>query len=544
MRTRNKWISLILLIVLSLLVVGCGKEKETEGAGEDYEDIVTEAGQFPIVEEEVTLNVLVKSNSLVKDFETNEFTKWYEEKTGVHVNWEVIPEEGAQEKLNLILTSGDYPDVIMDMPISPAQLRLYGDKGVFLPLNDYIDKYGVETKRMFEEMPIVEDGVTTPEGEIYALPQVNECYHCTMPQKMWIYQPWLDELGLDMPETIDQFYDVMKAFKNDDPNGNGKNDEIPLSGMKNNWSEKIAGFLMNPFIYSDMYVENGTIVVPWDKPEWKEGLIFLNKMYEEGLIYQGSFTQDMEQFKSIGENSEPILGAAVAAVPSFFASVDHTVEGRRVLDYVAVPPLKGPNGDPIALYEPNPITRPAEFVITKNAKHPDVAFRWADAMYDEEITFRSVIGRKGEEWDDAEEGELGLDGEPAVWKGIKEGDGVHNEYWDQTGPSLRTKEMRSSAATPEGHQEVILWKATEAQEPYISDTITYVPPLFFSEEESTKLVKIDSTLNDYVEEMEAKFITGDADIEKEWDNYIKTLESIGIKEYVEIYQKAYDEKYK
>lgn len=542
---HKKWFSFILLVLLSLLIVGCSNDKKTEGAGEDYEHIVTKAGEFPIVEEEVTLNVLVKSNSLVKDFETNEFTKWYEEKTGVKVNWEVIPEEGVQEKLNLILSSGDYPDVIMDMPVSTAQMRLYGDKGVFLSLNDLIDEYGIETKRMFEEMPVIEDGVTTPEGDIYALPQVNECFHCTMPQKMWIYQPWLDELGLDMPETIDDFYEVLKAFKTGDPNGNGKNDEIPFASQKNQWSERMAGFLMNPFIYSDMYVEDGEIIVPWDKPEWKEGLEYLNRMYEDGLIYSGSFTQDPEQFKSIGENDgEPILGVALAAVPSYFLSVDHTDENRRAKDYVAVPPLKGPNGEPITLYQPNPITRPAEFIITNKAKHPDVAFRWADAMYDQDITTRSVIGRKGEEWDDAEEGELGLDGNPATWKMTRDDDGVHNEYWDQTGPSYRTKEFRAGSATPEGHQEVMLWDATKAHEPYISETITYVPPLFFSEEQSTELVKIEKTLTDYVEEMEAKFITGDADLEKEWDTYIENLESIGLKEYVKIFQTAYDEKYK
>src|SRR5699024_9501519 len=158
-------------------------------------------------------DVLTVSNSLVENFETNEFTKWYEEKTGVKVNWVVVPEEGVVEQLNLILTSGDYPDVIMDMPVTTSQMRIYGEKGVFLSLNNLIEDYGIETKRMFEEMPIVEDSITTPEGEIYALPQVNVCYHCTMPEKMWINQPWLDELGLDMPTTTEEFHDVLKAFK-------------------------------------------------------------------------------------------------------------------------------------------------------------------------------------------------------------------------------------------------------------------------------------------------------------------------------------------
>src|SRR5690625_1904376 len=198
---RINYSLIILFSIFISLLTACSKSQESEVdindeiSSKDVDDsILTEPGEFPIVEEEVTLDVLTVSNSLVENFETNEFTKWYEEKTGVKVNWEVVPEEGVEEQLNLILTSGDYPDVIMDMPVTTSQMRIYGEKGVFLSLNNLIEDYGIETKRMFEEMPIVEDSITTPEGEIYALPQVNVCYHCTMPEKMWINQPWLDEL--------------------------------------------------------------------------------------------------------------------------------------------------------------------------------------------------------------------------------------------------------------------------------------------------------------------------------------------------------------
>src|SRR5699024_6906524 len=137
----------VLLIMLVLFLSSCAnKDSSGERTSNDYEPIVTEAGEFPIVEEEVTLDVLTVSNSLVENFETNEFTKWYEEKTGVKVNWEVVPEEGVEEQLNLILTSGDYPDVIMDMPVTTSQMRIYGEKGVFLSLNNLIEDYGIETK--------------------------------------------------------------------------------------------------------------------------------------------------------------------------------------------------------------------------------------------------------------------------------------------------------------------------------------------------------------------------------------------------------------
>ncbi|WP_062105863.1 extracellular solute-binding protein [Bacillus niameyensis] len=545
----RKKIVLVLLLLLTLLIAACSKDKDvtTEGnkgggdaAQQGSDSIVTDAGEFPIVKEKVELNVLIPANSLVKDFNTNEFTKWYEEKTGVHINWEVLPSEGAQEQLNLILTSGEYPDVIMDMGLQPAQLRLYGDNGTFLALNDLIEKYGIETKKMFQEIPVVKDAITSPDGKIYALPQVNECFHCTMPQKMWVYKPWLDKLDMDIPQTTEEFRELLLAIKNGDPNGNGKADEIPLSGQYNGWHTSLTGFLMDPFIYSDVHVVDGKIIAPWDKEEYKEGLKYLNSLYKDGLIYSGTFTQNGEQFKQLGENPEiPILGTALSATLSSFTEGD-----SRMKDYVAIPPLEGPDGQRITFYLPNPVTRPAEFIITNKAKNPEVAFRWADAMYQEEITMRSVIGREGEEWKIPEEGVLGLDGNQAKYETIEKEEPVHNDYWDQTGPSLRTKEFRAGQAVPEGHQEQLLWAATEQYAPYISDTIEPLPPLFFSEEDSNKMAKIEQSLTDYVDEMASAFITGQSDIDSSWDKYISTLQEIGIEEYVAIHQRSYDEKYK
>ncbi len=94
-----------------------------------------------------TLKILVKGSASVEDFATNDFTKWLEEKTNVHIEWEVAPEKSANEKLNLVLSSGDYPDVIMGFGVSPTQMMIYGNQGVFLPLNDLIDKHGVEIQK-------------------------------------------------------------------------------------------------------------------------------------------------------------------------------------------------------------------------------------------------------------------------------------------------------------------------------------------------------------------------------------------------------------
>ncbi|MFH5185017.1 extracellular solute-binding protein [Paenibacillus sp. TAB 01] len=345
---------LALTLGMGAALSGCSGADDPEGSGKDDASqssaaAVSPAGQFPITSEKTTIKVLMKGSASVEDFATNEFTKWLEQKTNIHIDWEVAPEKSATEKLNLVLSSGDYPDVIMGFGVSPTQMMINGSQGVFLPLNSLIDKYGVEIQKMFKENPIYKDLITAPDGNIYALPQVNECYHCMYKQRMWIHKPWLDKLGLKMPTTTDEFYEVLKAFKTRDPNGNGKADEIPLSGSiqasaSNLFdTQMLDSFLMNAFIYDHdtrkLYLDNGKVTVPYNKPEWKEGLKYIHKLYAEGLIDPQALTQDNNQLKKLGENPDTvILGASSGHNMGSLTTLG--ASSGRWLTYEAVPPLK------------------------------------------------------------------------------------------------------------------------------------------------------------------------------------------------------------
>src|SRR5690606_8565908 len=120
---------------------------------------------------------------------------------------------------------------------------------VLLPLNDLIDQYGSEIKRAFEDDPDLKAAITAPDGNIYALPHVNDCFHCWYSQKAWINKAWLDKLGLEIPTTTDDFYNVLKAFKKQDRIGKGNDDEFPYSGAYGTWHGVLSYFIMNAFIY-------------------------------------------------------------------------------------------------------------------------------------------------------------------------------------------------------------------------------------------------------------------------------------------------------
>ncbi|MGO4498352.1 ABC transporter substrate-binding protein [Paenibacillus sp. 2RAB27] len=535
--------ALVAITASSLVLLSACSDSGSKEAAKQTETIVddqvTPAGQFPITKEKTTLKVMVKGSSIVENFATNEFTKWLEEKTNIHIDWEVAPEKTFAEKLNVSLASGDYPDVLLNMSVSPIQQSIYGKDGVFIPLNPYIDKYGVEMKKMFEQVTYVKDLITMPDGKIYSVPQVNDCYHCSLGQKMWIYKPWLDKLGLKMPETTEEFYQVLKAFKEKDPNGNGKADEIPLVGATNGPSSTLDLFLPSAFIEKDFnlrFVKDGKVQVAYNQPEWKEALKYMNKMFAEGLISPQTFTQDRNQLKQMGMNPEiPILGAIASQNQTVFVEVDNA----RFKDYVSVPPLKGPTGIRSTAYNPYAVSA-GQYVITNKAKNPAAAFRMADLLLSEEATLRSTQGRPDQEWVRPAQGELGVNGKQAVWKPIVSFGKLQNIHWAQAGPSLRTNELRLSvAADPKNSLELILYNETKKYEPFGTNPSKIVPPLFFTNEQAEELSTLEKTLTDYRTEFFAKTVTGSLDVEKEWNNYLSTLDKMNIKRYLEIYQQAY-----
>jgi putative aldouronate transport system substrate-binding protein len=522
------------------------KVAQTKSNTTSKPEVVSPAGVFPITKEITKLRIMVVANPLVENFNTNSFTKYLEEKTNIDIEFDVIPVNAARDKFNLVLASGNLPDVFMNFPITPAQQIIYGEIGGFLSLNEYIEKYGIETKKMIAENPYIKDLITAPDGNIYGLPHVNQCYHCYFPQKLWVYKPWLDKLGLKMPTTTEELYQVLKAFKEKDPNGNGKADEIPLAGAVLATGAQIDNFIMNAFLYSDksrLALVNGKIDVSFNKPEWRDGLLYMRKLYEEKLIAPQTFTQDTVQFRQMGENpAAVILGAASAANMGAFTTLNGP--SGRWSQYAAVPPLKGPKGFQIAAMDPWGVTS-GNYVITRSAKNPEAAFRLADALYNREMTLISIFGRKDQEWRYATKDELGLEDKPAIWRRLIPLGALQNINWAQTGPSYRPNELRVGEAYVPQPGKVDLSKYLHEETlakygPYAVKQSQIVPPLFFTDQQATELAELQKTINDYVTQMIARFTTGDVDLDKGWEQYLNTLNGMNVKRYIEIHQKAYD----
>ncbi len=512
----------------------------------------------------VELTFLTVGAVYIEDYETNEFTQFMEDKTGVHINWETIPEQAQEEKLNLILASGDYPDVFFGLGLNDNKLTQYGvDEELLLPLNGLIDDYMPNLQKVLEEVPGSKGSITSTNGKIYGLPSFNICFHCVNSNKMWVYKPWLDALGMEMPKTTDEFYAMLKAFRDKDPNGNGKKDEVPFAGATRSWHGTADLFLLNSFVYTDInsridvspdrfvgfYVDNGKIKTDSDTPAFRDGLRYLHKLYDEGLLFPGSFTQTQEQLVQLVEGSdEPVVGVTVGGWGGIFSNFG----GERYSQFRPLAPLAGPDGvqnTPSFLAEP----QPGQFVLSTTCKNPEAAVKWADYLYSAEGTLNARNGKEGVGWKWAKEGDKGINGEPAIWTSLRPWNDTdpQNESFLEVGPRAQTNSFRLGQTAEQGVDlygkdgiEQMLYKATkELYRPYAKDGQA-LPRLQYLPEEVSEYATTRVEYAKYLKQSMVQFIVGDLDLDSDWDAYVKNLKKLGQDDLLAITQKAYDRQFK
>ena len=542
-RTKKFSIVLVLLLCAALVMTGCG--------GQGKKDVLKSSvplsgvNEFPIVEEPITLSLFAVKNPYIEDFTTNDFTKFYEEKTNVHLEWNVATGD-TQQAFNLMLASGEYTDMVMNMFFAKSALYDYATQEIFIDLKPYIDEYGYYIKDIFKRAPHVEKGITMGEA-IYGLPVVSDGYRYEYMEKMWVYKPWLEKLNLEVPETTGEFYEMLKAFKEQDPNGNGKADELPLvaRGVADNYG--IEPFLMSAFLPAKserVYVDdNGKVQFTAVQPEYREGLRYLKKLYDEGLLYSDTFILDRAQIMSIGENDVPILGAAPGMFPGMFTISNGN--SPRYYEYTAIPPLAGPEG--VRCAPAAPAAYSGNFVVTSACQYPDVAVKWVDWFYSEEgKTLSQATAAGASERREAREGELGFDGQQAKWaidaqksQATDDAGMTHNRSWQNFGVFYSGFEESIKVCNYndilDKHGE--WYKAYDNYGKYRKEV--FVGDLAIPEEDLADYNDIKTALED-VNVCFASFVNGSMSLDNDWDNYIENLEQLGLPRYLEIIQKAYD----
>jgi putative aldouronate transport system substrate-binding protein len=205
----------------------------------------------------------------------NPYLDFIEKNTNLDVQVMLPPVNGYVDKLNVIMASGQLPDMINTG--SAAFLSNYVKQGALKPLDEYIDKYGPDLKRL---IPQEAWDQVTMNGKIYAVPSLNEVMGT---QIMYVRKDWLDRLGLQPPRTIGEYREVMRAFAENDPDGNGKADTLGFS-ISDQLGRTAPIFGAFGTQQNSWYERNGTLVYSATLPETKKALAFLAELYRDNLL--------------------------------------------------------------------------------------------------------------------------------------------------------------------------------------------------------------------------------------------------------------------
>ena len=498
------------------------------------------------------LDVFLVQNPGISSVTDNQERVLLEDMFNVKFDLVVATAESSGEKQQLLLASGDYPSVFFMGRISRADQMKYGRQGVLIPLNPLIEKWGPNIQIAFEKMPTLEPAITTPDGNIYSLPGAQECYHCIYSQKQWINTEWLNKLGLEMPTSTDEYERVLLAFKNNDPNDNDKANEIPLSGAIQWWHAEPQHFLMSAFIYDDgrdyLRLRDGDIDMVADDAEWREGLKYLSRLYSQGLIDPQAFTQKIDQLRTLGNNPDTVILGATAA--GHIGGVVSLEDRERYTQYRVIPPIRGPREIRLAGYYPPESDRFdwGSYAITNKAtaQQAELATKIIDWLFTTEGSLTASFGPQGVGWDWAGQGDLGMNGEQAIFKLAEVFDAqgtTRNTSWSHVAfwPNelMMGWAQNQDITTPEGYERLLVVESKK-YEPYAPKRDAVQLNFYMSDEDMQKISLIKTEIRNYIEQNMAAFITGQQNIESEWDSYVAGFKGLGIAEYLQLIQKYYD----
>ncbi|GIO98987.1 sugar ABC transporter substrate-binding protein [Paenibacillus lautus] len=540
--TQKKYVFLLsaLLSVSLLMMSACsngGNNTANPAPGANEGTATINKTGMPIANEPVHLKGLVAKYELVRDWNEHKGLKDYEAKSNVIIDWDSVPQNTFEERRNLLFASNDLPDFVMRAMLSPQLITSYAASGQIIPLDDYIEAgYAPNLSALMEANDGIRKSITSADGHIYSLPNISEADGRIA--SSWINKQWLDKLGLAMPTTMDEFYEVLKAFKEQDPNGNGKADELPISGYKENNSSGNEFF--RSFYGSWGFGGNSGIIAPYMDVDdagkiryiatddtFKDMLTFFSKLWAEGLIDKEIFSQDMNQV--VSKVDEERIGYVAKGNNNLWM-------GDNRGHYVQNPVFKAIDGDVYWTGVSPKVRDIGSFVITSKNPNPAATLRWADYFLSEEGTALARLGIQDVTYTIDGDGFYKLKDEFANNPNGLTVDEALSEYTIFQGgniPQRVTQNVDQSAAVlPEmiANKDVI--------RPFlVPDEKLMIPN--FTEEENIQLSTYATDIEAFTDEQIVKFITGARPID-DWEKFVETLDKMKLDKYLAIYQAAYD----
>lgn len=530
----KKFVWVLVLAVAMAGFSGCG-EKEQQAANVDFE--VTTNGEYPI-ETDTTLTYWAQLHGSVAanygSLNETVFGQELIEQTGINVEFIHPPVEQATEKFNLLIASRDLPDIIeWNWYNFTGGPHMAIEDEIILPLNKIIDKAAPNLKGYLDEHPDISKNIMTDEGEYYVFPMIKESDYLTTSFGPMFRKDLLDQAGLAVPETIDEWETALYAFKD-------MGVEVPLVVTLDNYRLKQTSSFLGAYgVMADFYHdENGKIQYgPYNQEAYSSFIKLMAKWYQDGLLDPNFVDTNNSRYTALGLSGT--WGVAFgSAGGNFGAWIPAITESNPNAEFV---PAKYPvlnKGETPKFGNKSFIVSPGggNAAITTQCKNVELAARLLDYGYSEKGTLLYNYGKEGESYEM-------VNGVPTYTESITNPEvngGQPMGYMiakyaraSYFGPMIQAENyMRQYAKTDVQKNAIEVW-SNNRQTDYALGSITR------SAEESREFSTIMADIDTYRQEMTYKLITGTESLEK-LPEYFETLKSMGIERAIEITQAAYD----
>lgn len=556
-RTKKVWkrtMSVALAATMAAMTVtGCGSGKSSAKLNDgSFKEVDASTLEFPLKEKATLTGTISYPANTESDPNKRTIFERLQDKTNVEIDWTSIQADQWSDKISLeMANTKDMTDFIFSAGFSDNDLLKYAKQGVIIPLEEYIDAYMPNLQAVFEKYPEYRTMCTDTEGHIWALPWIEQLGNGktaiqTVGNMSFINKKWLDFLKLEVPTTVDEFEQVLIAFRDHASEIQAEfgidGDIIPMSCIVND-GDQDPSILINGFGegYGDAdktrhiaVTNDKEVICSATQDGYKEGITWLHKLYEEGLIDTESFTQEWSTYVAKGKS-----GRYGVCFSWDVANIDN------LEDWVPLPALTADtrnitpqNGSFTSGFDRG------RCVVTAVAENPALVCAWLDQMYDPFQSPQNNWGTYGEDDDfDIFELSKNADGEDML-KHAPLGDASPVEVREAEcvgGPLAVLNDYYNVYVTcPDDAQYRLDW-IEEYYTPDMNSDYVY-PNVFMSQEDTKKLSDLQTDIEKVIDSNKSDWImNGFSD--DDWNAYLSELDSYGMEEYLQIFQKYLDNYY-